>query len=454
MKTHLHYYDIYPKVVSTGDTKEITIKPLGRHAEFKPDMVYTVKVLGFNQGDPNYYTKRNNVIQYDIKVNEEKTLTFAHEFVDEQEYAVRVYLDEKLIVALSVYAVSDDLIGRYPYIGDLHMHSFRSDGKEAPEIVVANYRKFGYDFITITDHHRYYPSLEAIDAYKGIDMDYLIVTGEEVHLPGTDVHIVNFGGDYSVNAIIEGSQQSSEVGDDEKYRSNGVTPPAIIARDEYNARVDDIAKNITDTDILEKRDYAVCKWGFDQIKKANGLAIFCHPYWISNVYQVPETLTEYIMEKQEFDAFEVLGGENYFEQNGFQAIRYYEDLAKNRVYPIVGSTDSHGSVNNTNAYVARTMVFSPENSKDKLIASIKSLHSVAIDGISEMPRLIGSSRYVRYAQFLLTNYLPIHDELCFEEGRLMREYVCNNGVQRQQARDRLVQIGKQMDTLRQKYFQF
>jgi len=31
---------------------------------------------------------------------------------------------------------------------------------------------------------------------------------------------------------------------------------------------------------------------------------------------------------------------------------------------------------------------------------------------------------VRYARFLLEHYFPLHKELCYEEGRLMKAYVC------------------------------
>ena len=65
-----------------------------------------------------------------------------------------------------------------------------------------------------------------------------------------------------------------------------------------------------------------------RIKKAGGLGIFCHPYWLSNVHQVPENITDYMLKTHPFDAFEVLGGENYYEQNGLQTHKYYEVLAK------------------------------------------------------------------------------------------------------------------------------
>ena len=35
MKTELHYYDIFPKVFPAGKEVEITIKPLGYHADFE-----------------------------------------------------------------------------------------------------------------------------------------------------------------------------------------------------------------------------------------------------------------------------------------------------------------------------------------------------------------------------------------------------------------------------------
>ena len=99
------------------------------------------------------------------------------------------------------------------------MHTCRSDGKQEPAIVCANYRKHGYDFFAITDHERYYPSLEAINAYKDVPIEFNICPGEEVHMPrdipefGCDPHIVNFGGNYSVNGLVDESDQIIEAGE-------------------------------------------------------------------------------------------------------------------------------------------------------------------------------------------------------------------------------------------------
>ena len=41
--------------------------------------------------------------------------------------------------------------------------------------LAANYRKNGYDFMAITDHERYYPSLEAKDVYQDVPIGLNIV---------------------------------------------------------------------------------------------------------------------------------------------------------------------------------------------------------------------------------------------------------------------------------------
>ena len=134
--------------------------------------------------------------------DENNEFSFEYDLPLESEYFIRIVKDGKRVVQLSVYAVEGDLIGRYPLTGDQHMHSFYSDGSEHPAIVCANYRAFGYDYIPITDHRRYYPSLEAINFYRDVDCGLEIIPGEEIHLPDNDIHIVNFGSKYSINGLL------------------------------------------------------------------------------------------------------------------------------------------------------------------------------------------------------------------------------------------------------------
>lgn len=456
MKPEIFNYDIYPKVFPCSTDIKITVKPLGEHAAFKNNL-YSVKICPLSEGFPLDYPNRPNNISYTAAPDSEGNIVFIHNFASEQEYFIRLYKEgeNNHFLQLSVFAVASDLCGRYPLIGDFHMHTFRSDGKESPAIVAANYRKHGYDFLVITDHQRYYPSLEAIAAFRDVKTEYTIIPGEEVHLPKmppdriNDVHIVNAGGSYSVNALVDNTQ-ISEVGSSKELRSSDGQCPAPITFDEYAAEVEALIPELNIPDEIEAFTYASCVWIFNHIKKGNGLGIFAHPYWISNVYQVPESFTDFMMERRPFDAYEVLGGESYFAQNGNQTARFYEDRAKGRITPIVGSTDSHGSIDNANKYVASTIVFSPENTRESIISSIKEYYSVAVDGISAETRYVGDFRFIKYANFLMENYFPLHDDLCYEEGRLMKDYVCGS----KDAAEHLALIYGRVGSLRRKYFAF
>lgn len=450
MNTVLTNYDIFPKVFPCAAPIEITVKPLGWHAAFEADTEYTISVRPLSEGNPWNFPSRDNRTTYAVRPDSDGCIRFTHAFIGEQEHFIRIIKGDNRVAQLSVFSLSPDLVGRYPYLGDLHVHSRRSDGKEAPAIVAANYRKDGYDFTVISDHHRYYPSLEAIAAYKDVDTDLNIIPGEEVHLPGNEVHIVNFGGEFSINGLIDTLPQYKERGDDTACRSLYGKCPPVLTEEEYRAQVNALAEKLDIPDGIEKFMYAANVWAFERIREANGLGIFAHPYWISDVYQVAEEFTDYMLEAHPFDAFEVLGGEAYFEQNGMQTAKYYDDRKRGRDYPVVGSSDSHGTVNNPNVHVASTIVFSPENERSALISSIKAKYSVAVDDLVKDIGLVGDFRFVRYGAFLLRNWFPILKEYCFEEGRAMKDYICGD----ESAAAIINALHGRTDRLREKYFRF
>lgn len=455
-KDELRDYDIFPKVVPSGKESAITIKPLGWHAAFQAGERYDLRICPLDEGAPYDYPNRPNDHSFEVEPDADGCVRFSFPFFGEQEFFIRLRDGGKFNLELSVFAIKEDLVGRYPFRGDLHMHSRRSDGRQAPEIVAANYRKTGYDFTVISDHQRYYPSLDAIAAFKDVPSEFTIIPGEEIHLPKdypdhiNDVHIVNFGGSYSINALVEGSDHQKEAGDAPERRAIIPNPPRVRSKEEFWAEVDEYARGLDIPEGIERFTYACCHWIFDKIRAGGGLGIFCHPCWISNVYQVPPTFVDYMMETHPFDAYEVLGGENYFEANGQQTVQYYEDRAKGRRYPIVGSTDSHNSVNNRNSHICSTFVFAPENTRESLIASIKDFYSVAVDTVSPEPRFVGDLRLVRYACFLEREFFPLHDELCFEEGRAMKDYAC--GIPG--AKEVLAALHGRMRAQREKYFAF
>lgn len=418
-------YRAMPGVVSCDKEHTITMKGIRGSLITLPNTEYTLEISATLLGYVRDYPESNNKRIIKVKSDSRGRLIFRTAFEGEQEHFIWVYLGKIYLGRASVFSVSGDLIGRYPFRGDLHLHTKRSDGCFTPAYVAACYRHFGYDFMAITDHGRYYPSLEAIDAYKKVKTELTLVQGEEVHMPFTDLHVVNFGGKYSVNGIWQGSGNFKEKGESKKFRSRGaMDPPRTLSTEEYEKEIAEIESTLTVPEGVYKRSYAVLLWICKHIKNGEGLSIFAHPCWTNHVYQVPELYRDYIMENHPFDAFEVLGGERNFEHNGFQTILYYGDREKGRRYPIVGSTDSHMSRrSNPKALICSTIVFAKENTRENIIDEIKSYHSVAVDTISKEFRLVGDIRLVRYASFLVKNFYPMQKKIAAREGSLMKTYL-------------------------------
>ena len=460
MSDELRNYDVFPKVLVKDKPTTVHIRPLGGRKQFEPGKEYTCVICPLELGKDTDYPASTGFDKFKVTCNDEGGFDIPYTFKYEMMHFIRFRNDEdKKIDQFRVYCVDKDLAGRYPFNGDLHIHTTRSDGRQDPEVVCANYRRHGYDFMVVSDHRRYYPSLDAINFYKDIKTGLTIVPGEEVHMPSVDgnkpdFHIVNFGGEYSINALTDGDH-IKEVGEDKSRRSINGECPEYMPLEKWEQKMRDLSKDIKVPEGVNPVQAAICKWIFDEIRKANGLGIFPHPTWINDVYHVPEVFDDYITENKFFDAFEVFGGENYYEQNGFQLQKYYNDKAKGIKYPVVGSTDSHSSYpSNRNAYICSTIIFSPENERTALIKSVKDFWSVAVDTIDENYRLAGDVRLVRYASFLLNSYFPIHNELCFEEGRLMKQYAKGTPAEKEEAKAVLDIIGLRHNKLREKYFDF
>ena len=426
MKMELHDYDIFPKVFPVGVSANITVKPLGVHTKFSGE--YKIMVQRLDGGHIGHEFSAWNHTDYFVTPCEDGCLRFAYTADKEGELAVRIYKkdSDRRTVQLNLYALAEDMADRIPLRGDLHMHTCRSDGHGDPAVVCADYRMKGYDFIVVTDHSRYYPSLEAMRAYKDVKTALNILPGEEVHLPQTDVHIVNAGGLFSINGLFDYLRNYIETNGDIDARrfDDTITPPDIVTDEQYNRELDAIEASLTDVPAdVNKRWYAVCVWAFDKIREAGGLGIFAHPYWISDMWQIHEPFTQYMLANKPFDAFEVLGGENYYQQNGFQTAIYYDEYRRGNVLPIVGSTDSHNSTeNNRNAAICSTIVFAHKNERADILQSIKDKYSVAVDTISAEYRLVGEHRFQKYACYLMENFYPLHDRAAYSDGEIMRKY--------------------------------
>ena len=445
----LYHYDIYPKVFLGDCEQTVTIQPLGTHVKFRSDVEYQVEIIAVAEGNQRFFPERNSSRYINVKISEDGCLRICTVWNGEGEHLIFVREEKETnpILRCSVYSLYSDMAGRIPLRGDLHMHTCESDGKEGPAFVAAHYRGYGYDFLAITDHYSYYPSLEAMEALDGVS-DFTLVPGEEVHSPFNDLHYVNFGGTYSINALITPNPNQKKAGDDLKYRSINGVAPETMSKDEFKEMLHQRAKTVELEHESERLWYVNLEWIYEHIKKNEGLGIFVHPDWRCPAVHVPEEFTEFIYKKRPFDAFEVLGGESMFSHNGYQTAFYYEMKAQGYDYPIVGSTDSHGCTEyNANACICSTIVFAKENTKEALIQAIKEKHSVAVDTISKEYRLVGDYRLMKYASFLMEYYFPLHDEVCKAEGYYLGRYLAGD----EKAKEILAAMKGQIPAMQQKY---
>lgn len=460
MKTELHYYDIFPKVVRAGIPTEITIRPLGLQSAFPQRGRMRIQPLHERTHALDKVRRGGETMEY--TVGKDGCLRFTHAFCGEQEHRISFANGAGMPVCLSVYSVAEDLVGCIPMMGDLHLHTIRSDGKEDPAIVAANLRRQGYDFIAITDHEKICGSLESIEAYKGAPIEMNLLTGEEVHLPDCLPHIVHIGGRYSINAMVESPEKrnggANSKFDDPPLDGKSNDFPGTMTEEEFHRAIEAYAETLEAIpEDVPRFAYAAFHWICNEIRKAGGLSIFAHPYWIHDnpeggvAFHVSEQMTQYLFETQPFDAFEVLGGDICFEQNGFQTAHYYEARERGLKFPIVGSSDSHGTVNNRNAFVAETICFAKENTTEGILEAIRSGRTVALDTISTEFRLVGDYRLIKYAGFLMNEYFPLHQDACNEQGRAMKEYYCGD---REEGLRLLNVLNGRIEKMWKKYFSF
>lgn len=425
MNEELRFFEVTPKIILADTTVDIRIKPLINHETFDSDTDYEVTYHPLEHlsdiGEYNYQDKyivrgKNGVIE------------LTQHFIGEQEHTIRITNTKtEKTYSFNFYSVKSDLFGRIPYKGDLHMHSHHSDGRESPAFVTASCRKVGFDFMALTDHGRYYPSIESKNSFKDVDLDMLIANGEEVHPENNNVHIINFGGNFSVN----------------EYMQENI--------DEYYREVEDIEKTIDIDDVKAKYECASSIWCFNKIREGGGLSIFCHPYWlIDSGYYISNSVIDYMYDNQPYDANEVVGGYHRYEfsSNTLQIARYYEERAKGKEIPIVGVSDAHGCEDRDLFGWFFTIVFAPSNKQSDIIESIKDLYSVGVEYPGEAPRPVGPFRLVKYALYLIREIFPLHDELCLEEGNLMLKYIQGD----ESAKDRLSNLKGQVNDLYDRLF--
>ena len=420
MRNESRFFTVFPSVVKAGAESEITITPLYSIYAFT-NQKYTVTVIPKEKRENPRLPAYNELCDVYSSVDAEVkdgAITFSYTFLDEQEYRLIVKTQSgSRLYDFAIYALDGDLYGTIPQRGDLHMHTNGSDGLESIDRMVAACREIGLDFIAITDHHKYSPSVDAIKMFEGVDTGLTIFPGEEVHnsQKGGYFHVVNFGGAYSVNDIIERDYEG------------------------LCSRLREEAEKLSLPDGINAFEYAFFKWIADEIRKSGGKAIFPHPYWtLGGTYHLEAKLTEYLLKEGVFDIFEVQGdcGEA---GNMIQQSLYHEMRAKGVDIPIVGSTDAHNCFRGKYRQFASYSTLAFVRDGEGVADAIMDKRSVALKTIQdEHPVVIGSFRHLKYALYLMENFYPVYQEQTKDLGALIRAYAdfgeCKDAIEKVNAR--------------------
>jgi hypothetical protein len=401
------FFDVLPRLVPANQTSVVEIVPIQENSKFKENCTYELTyapMISLPQKGGWAPGKKITIVP------ENGRLRITALFEGEQEHALVLESTcdgkKRTVGQFHVYSLTEDLYRLRPYKGDFHLHSHYSDGVESPAYVAGACRRAGLHFMALTDHRYYASSINARDAFAGLAVDLRIYPGEEVHAPDNPVHIVSFG---------------ANAGITELYRNDETA---------YRKEVAALVESLPQTPAgVNRFRYAASRWVVDRIHERKGMAMFCHPYWVtSNRHNLDESLLDHIFETRIFDAFELISGDSresilMTDINALQVARYQEERAKGRHIPVCGISDAHGVERSDGFGRYFTVCFSSSPDLLDLIAAIKDLRSVAVECPGgELQRSYGPFRLVRYTHFLMREVFPQHDELCYDEGRLMIQH--------------------------------
>ena len=421
-------YAIYPSVIPADREVELIIAPTEKAFLLIEGEEYDIGITSVNADEPNYH--KSETCRYLKATAHDGVLRFTYTFPGEMEHLVFLSHGETKMQEFNVYSLKEDLYRLRPLRGDFHSHSYRSDGKRDPAALAGHFREQGYDFFALTDHNRYYPGREIDETYAGVKMGLTRVFGEEVHAPGSVVHIVHVGGKSSVADLYVHDREGYEAA-----IADYMTKVPAHVPEEFRLR------------------YACCMWVTDRIHEAEGLAIFAHPYWApggSRMYNVTDEYAKLLLESGMFDAYELVGGMGQVGIN--RSIALWADLrVEGLKISVVGSSDVHGLEKAATFPYLFTICFAEENENGSIIEAVKNGRSVAVemtnDEYARHYRCYGSLRLVSYAQFLLRTYFPAMARIEQGEGVAMRAYAVG------EAEAQLIELQAQLaDNFRQRFF--
>ncbi len=417
MKQFSRDFRITPSVVPADQVSTVTMHPQGENARFVPGRTYKVSIREVECACA-YYNDFPAAV-YDCVAAEDGSLSFTHLFRGEQKHTVsvqrhederrgihydinhRVRYADDMTYNFYLYSLLPDLYGCRTLRGDLHCHTWESDGRQDAARTVGNYRAWGHDFLAITDHYVHFAAEKAMRLFADAPLEMTLLFGEEVHLPTERIHAVHVGGRESINA---------------DWRARP---------EEIRAEVAEIMKDLPVDAGVHPEDYAWRIWIARRAKAYGGLSLLAHPHWVWNyTYFMADATTKQLLREGIHDALE------FNSASGLDStIALWADLrAQGMSIPIVGVSDGHNNDSTSGMPGAiHTMVLAKGRSFEDIADAIRKQHSVAVDCSSGRPRIYGSSRMVKFVEFALEAFYPMYEELCRPQGLLLSEWSLHEG---------------------------
>jgi hypothetical protein len=192
--------------------------------------------------------------------------------------------------------------------GDLHLHTFHSDGHDSPEAVIDRCRELGLDFIALTDHDTCVPN-----SYVPLREGFTVLPGVELSTHKGHANCIGVDHPY-VNALFS-----------------------------------------TDAEVQE---------ALRQARRAGSFISLNHPFdWD------PGCAWRWTWDV-EYDALEAVNGP-YRPTNQRAMDWWQKQLCAGRKLPVVGGSDSHNCFELTLAGMPTTWVYAEENGREAIVAALK-----------------------------------------------------------------------------------
>lgn len=408
-------YELFPKIAKQGEETFFTARGLGVETALQPNTQYCLRVIGQEENNSSLLQDFSTWQKYDgifAETDEQGVLHFSYTFHREQVYTLRLAVKEDeewtAVYDFAVFCAEEDLFLRTPFKGNTHCHCCDSvDGHEDPFFAACMYRKAGFDYLAITDHHLIDGSVFAIEQAEKVPSGLSLFYGEEVHVPNAYIHAVNVGARFE-NGV-------------------GLNTWFNLHEEECTAEVTAIVEKYKNTlpENINATDFAWRKWIADKIHGQGGVAVLAHPFWVWEAHNTRDDMFRYLSKEKIYDAAEIFHGMEKNCRDAHGQFAFWNDMRTEGIFiSPVGVDDAHrrhfrwdyeSSFNEV-----YTVLFAKENTLQGFAEALQNGYSAAVECYENAPEHIAATyRLTKYTLFLLDHYFPFHDELCFAESLCM-----------------------------------